>query len=408
MRRSSVLLVSLILLVGASAVVPASVGADETPAETYPRIVTTNGSANYLALPADEVSRTGTATNGLSLSTAIASDTATLDSDLTRITFEQSFEEATTDAKRRTVIRDTADRVEQRKASLQHRDRAVIRGYTNGSLTAAEFVRERARIHNAAEQLQTTIQRVDRIARTDDRFSLSTPQKARLAALAAELEVLQGPVSDHIDSAAAGKTPGQMIYAEASDDGYTIAYVTDDTYVRETYLGDERKPNETDTFTTGNQPAINLATNRGYALYPWVTNHSVSPNSYGPFGSSGIYRFTVDFSNGELTAHLDGATTNVFRESQRHGIAAIPVSDSYSKANGSLHARVNQTYDTGPTKLSLTRDGTDTPVNGTVTVDGKPVGHTGDDGTLWFVEPRGPVSVEATTDDENVTVYLPS
>lgn len=408
MPRNSVLLVSLLLVVG-GVFAPVSVGADHSPSAMDTLVVSMNDTANYLSIPGEDVTQTGKTTDGLSLATAIATDTSALQSTHTRITFEQSFRKADADSEKTAIIRTTADRVDRRQQSLERRDRNLIRAYANGSMTAAQFTRERAQIHESAKQLRVAIQRVDRVARADDSYSLPTHLKAQLAALAAELEVLQGPVSDHVVSTAGGETDGQTIYAEASRDGYTLAYVTDDSYVRETYLGDERKPNETDTFDEGDEPAINAATNRGYALYPWVTNHSVSPNSFGPFGDSGIYRFTVDFFNGELTAYIDGGTTNVFRESQRYKLAAIPVQNTITSTNDTVRMRVNKTYETGPLHIETARNGTGVPINGTVTVDGEPAGHTGDDGSLWIVEPRGPDRITmTTTSNESVGVYLPS
>lgn len=405
MRRSSVLLVSLLLVAGAFA--PIGVGADGA-AETNPLIVSMNSTANYLTITDEDVTSTGTTADGLSLSIAIDGDTNTLRSNLIRTSFEQSFEKATTDAEKARAIRTTADRVEDRQETLERRDRAAIRAHADGSITATEFARERARIHKSAEQLRVTIRRVDSVARADDSYSPSNSLRTRLANLAGELEILQGPVSEHVSRSADGQVPGQLLYAETSGDGYTLAYVTDDTYVRETYIGDERDENATDTFDEADAPRGNAARLRGYALYPWVANNSLSPTIQG-LGRSGIYRFTADFTDGELTAYIDGGTTNVFRESQEHKLSAIPISNTVTSNNGTLDMRVNKTYESGPLKVELMHNDTGLPRDGTVMVDGEPVGQTGDDGTLWIVEPRGPDRIQATADsNETASVYLPS
>lgn len=404
MRVNSVLLVLLLVVAGAAAPLGASA---DTAAETNPLIVSINGTANYLAIPTDEVSRSTTGRDGLSLSTAVAGDTHRLRNVHARTSFERSFRAAATNEEKTAAIESVAERIEHRTAELEERDRAVVRAYADGTTTTSAFVRERARIHQEARELQTTVQRVDRLARADDGYSLDRDLLARLVNLSAELEVLQGPVSERVAGAAAGTTPAGPLYVEASSSGYTLAYVTDDTYVRETFLGDERRPNETDTFTQGDVPRRNAAHNRGYELYPWVTNHSVSPNTFG-LGLTGIYRFSVDFTDGELTAYLDGATTNVFRESQRHKLAEMPTTRTVRSTNGSLRMRLNRTYETGPTAVSLVDNETGGPVNATVTADGDVVGHTGSDGTLWFVEPSGSVTVAArTANNESVSVYLP-
>jgi hypothetical protein len=406
MRRSIVLLVSLLFLLLVGAITPLSAGADDA-AQTSPLIVSMDNTSNYLTVPANEVTRTGTTADGLSLATALDGDTTGMQSDFVRISFEQSFEAAETDAEKTAAIRSAADDVERRQQALERRDRAAVAAYANGSMTAAEFTRERARIHRTAEQLRTTIQHVDAVARADDNYSPSARIRVRLADIGGELEVLQGPASAHVSRAAGGETSGQIIYAETSGEGYTLAYVTDDSYVRETYLGAERDENATDTFTEADVPRGNAARLRGYELYPWVTNHSLSPAVQG-LGRSGIYRFTADFTDGELTAYIDGGTTNVFRESQRHKLSAMPVSNTITAHNESLDMRVNKTYESGPLHVDLSHNETSVPANATVAVNGQPVGHTGSDGSLWLVEPRGPDRITATTgDNETVSVYLP-
>ena len=406
MRRSPALLLALLLLAG-SAFAPVGAGADNA-AQTNPLIVPMNETANYLTVSGAEVTQTGTAADGLALSTAIDGETASLQSNYIRVSFEQSFERASTDAEKTAAIRATADRVERRQKRLQRRDRAVLQAYANGTITADEFTRERARIHQTAAQLRATIQRVDTVARADDSYSPSAALRIRLANIAGELEVLQGPVSEHVSRTAGGQASGESIYVEASGSGYTLAYVTNDTYVRETYVGDERNANATDTFAAADVPRGNAARLRSHELYGWVGNHSLSPTIQG-LGRSGIYRFTADFTDGELTAYIDGGTTNVFREAQRHKLSAMPVSNTVTSHNGTLDVAVNKTYETGPLHVRLTRNETSLPVNGTVTVDGRPVGQTGRDGSLWIVEPRGPDRIRVTTDDnETVGVYLPS
>ena len=408
MRRNPALLVAL-LLVAAGSAVPAGVGADATAAgETAPLIVSINETSNYLAIPEGAVERTGTSDAGLALGTALAADTYAFQSDHSQIAFEQSFRRVNTDREKTAVIRSVVDRTDRRKGALQRRDRAVIRAHANGSMTAAQFARERARITAEADRLQATIQEITRAARDDDSYSLPISVQARLANVAGELEVLQGPVSEHVTLAASGRAPVQQVYVETSSTGYTMAYVTNDSYVRETYLGKQRVDDGTDLFTKSDEPRINVLNTRGHELYPWATKGPFSPSNRA-LGTSGIYRFSVEFTDGELTSYIDGNTTNVFRESQRHKLSEMPTTNTITNVNGSLRLRVNKTYETGPLHVELMRNGTGVPINGSVSVDGAHAGNTGDDGGLWLVEPSGPDRITATTgDNETVGVYLPS
>jgi hypothetical protein len=55
-------------------------------------------------------------------------------------------------------------------------------------------------------------------------------------------------------------------------------------------------------------------------------------------------------------------------------------------------------------EISLVDPVTGTPVQGTVWVNDDRVGTTDAEGSMWAIEPRGEVTVEATTPDANLSV----
>jgi hypothetical protein len=391
MRPAPALLALLLAVAGVVAVA----GATSPAANTY-GMTAQNGSANYLSVPDADVARGETVQADLSLGTALATETTALETRHERLTFRRALSAAENESAKTAVIRRTAGRIERQNARLRARDATNIARFANGSTSERSFVRERARISSEAQSLQHFVSSIRSQARTDDAYSLSTTLSGRLASLAGELEGMQGPVSASVGGSAAGETQALTVYAEASDTGYTLAYVTPDAYHRETYLGQERRPNGTSTFADSDQPPLNAAHNRGFELYPWVTNNSVSPNSFG-LGLSGIYRFSVDFTNGEVTAYLDGSTTNAFREGQRQNLAGIPRSTSTRVENDSLALRVNRTFETGPMSVSVTRPEVARTVNASVSIDGEQVATTGADGRVWVVEPRDASTVTVET-----------
>jgi hypothetical protein len=87
-------------------------------------------------------------------------------------------------------------------------------------------------------------------------------------------------------------------------------------------------------------------------------------------------------------------------EDQQAAAPTLAVSDVAETTNGTVAMRVNRTFPTGPMEISLFDPGTETPVQGTVTVNGQELGGTTTEGVRWAVEPRGAVTVEATTDDD--------
>jgi len=106
-----------------------------------------------------------------------------------------------------------------------------------------------------------------------------------------------------------------------------------------------------------------------------------------------------------LTAYLDGGTTNVFRESQRQSIAAVPTSDSVTARNDTVWVRVNKTYETGPMSVNVFENGTGRPLNATVSLNGQPLGQTGSDGLIWLVEPRSGVPITVSTSSGTTVAF---
>ncbi|MFC6974344.1 hypothetical protein ACFQL1_06255 [Halomicroarcula sp. GCM10025709] len=152
-------------------------------------------------------------------------------------------------------------------------------------------------------------------------------------------------------------------------------------------------------------PTLRAANTRAEDLYPWLYSQQLpSVNTY---GTSSIYRLTANHPSGQLTTYIDGGTTDVFHESQRLQLSTIRASETRVTINDSVRVEVTRTYETGPVRVSVRNNDTGAPMAGTVAVSGREVGTTGDDGTLWTVEPRGSYSVEVRTrSGTNTTVAV--
>lgn len=401
---------TLVLLLVAAVAIPAgsTSSASDTALEQFdepsPVIAPVENFANYASIPADNVTTSAYGSATVDVGTTIAADAASLRGTYRTNAFEDRFYAAEGSNERDDIIAQDIQQAEERTETLRQQRSDVIEAYASDEISTESFVRRLTLIDSEAQRIARTVDRIKTVSRTSS-YSLPRSLDAKLENLRGELEVLRGPVAQRAASAVAGGDPIESIYVESSDSGYTLAMVTGDSYYRETYLADERQPDATDQFRESDLYLVNAANRRGVELYPWVTNDT-SPSGQA-LGETGIYRFRAEYTRGDLTAYLDGGTTNVFRESQRQTVTAVPVTDTVSASNGSLRVQVSRTYETGPMNVTVTSIETGEPIDTAVSIDSSRVGRTGDDGTIWAVEPRPGVPLTVRSGGEVVRLRIP-
>lgn len=407
MRRTPAALLALLLALAPTAVAapwaPSAAGVDSGAASgsaaTATPIVSPNGTASYLSIPGNQVQRAGFGTGGIDVAGALAIRTDGLHSRFSALAVEEQLEAAETPTARRAVVRDAARTVETRIDRLEARQRAGIRGYVNGTLSARAFLREMARIDARAGQIRSAIRHIEAHtpAATIDGEDVSTWARNRRLQLAP----LEGPVRDRLARTIRGNAGPVQVYAETSSDGVVLAMIAGDRYVREAFLGAARAG--TEGFESFAAAERRVRTE----LYPWAWSHSSGPDAAGS-EDVGIYRFTLFHEHGELTAYLDKGSGEVFREAQAKYLANVPVTGAAARVNGTLQLRVNHTHQGGPIEVTVVRNATGAPVDAAVAVDGVPVGRTGADGRLWTIAPRtARITVTATGGGESVSVVFP-
>lgn len=403
MRPATVSALALLLVAAAALPVGSAVTSTDHAQAQFdapsPVISPVENFANYASIPAGNVTRSAYGSVTVDVSTTIAADTAGLRGEYRTTAFEDQFYETSRAGERDEIIGTSVRRAEERTQQLRDRRAAAIEAYAAGTITTESFVRTMALVDSEADRIASTVRQIKEAARTSS-YSLPRTLDTRLENLRGELEVLRGPVAQRASRAVAGGDTIQSIYVESSESGYTLAIVDGDSYFRETYLANERRPDAVDQFRESDLYLVNAANRRGVELYPWVTNDT-SPSGQA-LGETGIYRFRAEYTSGDLTAYLDGGTTNVFREHQRQSVGSVPVSDSVTARNGSLRVLVHTTYETGPMNVTVIDNETGQPVDATVTLDDNRVGTTGGDGTIWLVEPRPGVPLTIRTDDGGV------
>jgi hypothetical protein len=399
MRHSLVALVPLLVLLAAS--LAGATAAQSAPGDE-PLIVADHGNTtNYLTLPPAAVQATDGATIGMDLGLVVGTDGRTLQTTHAVRTFEDRYRAGDTDANRSAAYDAAIDAIDRRTERLEAHTRTVIAGHAAGSLETGTLLRERAAVSVEAARLQAAVRDLE--ATDQDRLDYDLPadRELKLANLTGRLAVLQGPVSERTARLAAGGGSPQAVYAESSATGYTLAMMDGDAYVRETYLGAEYDPAAEDQFSSASGNRIERVLERATELYPTTTSEGV-----GGYGSIGIYRYNAEVAGGQVTVYLDGGSTNAFRESHRVDAETLPVTDTTTAAEGSTTLRVNRTFQTGPMAVTLVDSATGTPLQGTISVNGEPVGKTDSTGQLWTIEPRGQVTIVATTDEDTLRVTL--
>jgi len=414
MRPPSALLVAL-LFVTATALPVAGVApapAHSQTADTSPlRVERVDNTTNQLTIPDGQVRASTYEDASVDVATAVQTGSNRLHQRKDTLAFEARFRQLDTDAQRAALVGETLADVQRRQAALDERQDAAIRRFANGQLTAKQFLQVRLLVHAEATELLETLDSVDSAPDTVPSYSLNPALSTRLRNVEGELQTLSGPVAQRLAAAAVGSESVDSIYVEASTDSYVLTTVADDRYVRETRLDDERAPSAPDQFlqsaqNTDGADRFNVADERASELYTWLYERQRPSFTY--YGTTGIYELTANHPNGQLTAYLDGGTTNVFYEEQFRDLSGVQTTDTVTRIDGTLRVTIQRSTRSGPMLVAVTDEASGNAVGATIAIDGQPVGATGADGALWTVEPEGAYAMNVTADTTNTTVTVPA
>jgi len=413
MRPIPALLVALLFATAAAFPVAGTYAPQERTQATatpLPSIDTVDNTTNQLAIPSGDVRRASYNDTGIDVGSATEAWSAQLRHRHDALAFEQRFRRTDGREARARLVTDRLAAIESKEQALDERqDRAIAR-YARGEMSAPAFLRTRLVVDAEARQLLETLDRISSAPDTAPEFSLNDSTTARLRSVEGELRTLTGPVGTQLQSA---DTADRTLYIEVSDEGYMLATVTDDEYVRETRLDGARDAGAPDQFLQTARDdgdpetdRLDVADERAADLYPWL--YERQRPSFTFYGTSGIYELTANHPNGELTAYLDGGTTDAFYEEQRRDLSDIQTTAIASEVNGTVAVTVHQSSATGPLLVTAANNETDATVDGTVRINDQSVGTTGTDGVLWTVEPRGTYTVTVATDTGTTRVVVPA
>jgi len=306
---------------------------------------------------------------------------------------DREFTQATTE-ERAAMIQAAYDRLRQRAAALEQREREAVRAHAAGDLSTAQLLQTLLRNYNEAGAL------VDQLNYLEDRavqvpgYSLSsvrttkkifeshrTAPRTRLSGLATTPSNRR-----HVD-----------IAVSTSQTGYSLSLIEGDQYLVETTRFDNRDQTAPDQFEDRE------AFDQTLQLYPWAAEHG---KPYFQDNSPDHYWTEFVHDQGQTEVYLDGGTGDVYREVQTLNAPSLPVTELGPWTGNGLNMTMNRTPTTGPVELTVTDQTTGEPVDATVTFDGVEIGQTGADGSLWIVPLRGSHKLEVTAPEGTVNATV--
>jgi len=407
MSRTSALsaLALLVLIVAALGAVAAGTpgDAEHALADGEPTVRSLSNTSNYLVL--EEPSQQSYLHSGIDVGTSVRASARQLHARHENLTFDRRFEAREQSSARLSLARDAADAVGTRLDRLDARQSRLFADYANGTVSERAFLRRltalSVRTQAADGYLEHVRARVDSSLETRLPVGLDT----RISSLQTRLIVLPKPVLERVRASAAGRSEQFVVYTEGTGAGLVLATADNGEFLRQATLQTEYAPDQVDRFDQSEEQRIFVAFQRGNDLYPWVYANAINGPRFRGFGDTSVYRITADHPQGSLRTYLSGGTRNAFHEIQRQRPDTVPVTATRSGESGPLSLSVGTTSETGPMRVQLT-DGSDTPVDGSVRIDGEFVGRTGSDGRLWTVRPSGRARVNATVGGNSVAVTV--
>lgn len=364
-----------------------------------------NETAEYLTMPTDELDRAGIETGGIDVATAIGRDAGDHRAEFFREDLEGRLGNAETDEERRTVLVAAGDRLNDRIAVLQTRERNVL-DPESADPTTDELFRTFATVDAESRGLLEVV----RVLHEENAATSDSPLSDRdLATYRARLEPLYGPVRERIATATA-EDDSIEVYLEVRDTDVSMTTLVDgdERFVREAHVRDARQENQPDRL------GFSGAEDRFEELYPWVVENNAGFNIFVVGGApylhhADVYVVSAAHDHGfgspeDLTTYIDGATTDVFYETQQLDPTLVTTRGTTERSD-ELELRLNWSRAGWPVAVEVIDLETDASVDASISFDGENVGSTGGD-RLWTIGERGTITVEATHEGRSVATEM--
>lgn len=383
---------AVVLLVALGAAGGLSVAAQQQPAPSM-SVVGQENTSEFLSPDPGAVERTGQATPGLDVATAVSANAGDIQASHSLTQLERRYESADSDDRRRAVLRAGAQRTSERVDRLHQRELSTFQQYREGAIDDRELLRRLAEIHREATAVEETLRWIESRAGSSAVSNRAGTDRVRAVRL-------QSPLRERIAESFAGQRSFR-VHVESSADGFVLAGIdrsSGGTYLRVAHDTSARSPTLQD-----NYDGVSDALDKVEALYPWTFDNSDGIDDARPVGPSSnrVYRIKVSHAHGSVETYLEGGSGEILHEFQRKDLERIPTTD-LEETGETLRVEINATRSGGP--LGVTAfDGTGTPVDATVAVNGDRIGSTGGD-RLWTVAPAGQPTVNVSHGGETLSL----
>ncbi len=356
-------------------------------------VVTVQNSSAYLAPQPGVIDRTEKRTVGLDVAGAIEADSGELRSVYIHETLQRQYQNADSDTDRRIVLERGAAQLSERTTEIETKERRAIRQFNDGSVSEYELLRTLSTVHREAEATREALEWLETTA--DDHGIDDLREQAATEQI--RLMPMDGPVRAQVTQTFERGTTSR-VYVETVDEGVILSTVSPrGTYLREAHDPTAKRADTSDQYGGNPSPALDRFTE----LYPWAINSFDGIDAIGP-AQVRLYRFGASHPHGTLETYLDSGSTEILYEKQWLDPGSMPTT-VYERTEGDLRLIVNTTRAGGPLGVSVVDTTTDEPVNAAIELNDESIGSTGGD-RLWTVAPRGTTTVNATYNDETVTL----
>lgn len=380
-----------------------------TESTSQTTIYPNENTSNYLSSPPVEISEAYD-TVDIDVSSAVDSSAQDLHVDHEMQSFQYELSSAEFD-QRATIAQDKLEAIEQRYHFIDTKQEELYGEYRYGSTESTELLRELTRLQSAAASQEELRQFVEQQSNPDS--SLLT----RLHSIEHAL-VVQQPVIESIQRTLMGEEDAMTVSIRSGNDAIILSTIDDQQFKREATLRGERNLDGDDQFVVGDQDEDELqwgmpnAFHRANELYPWTFDReNLIQHDMGREESSihsQIYKITATHVHGELSVYLDGATTNVFHESQQRPLVSQPSTGTVRNSTDALSVQLEMKGTVGPMEVLVGDDQGNAISDASVAVDGQEIGSTDDDGSAWVVRPHDQFVLTVTAPDgETITISAP-
>ncbi|KYH25205.1 hypothetical protein HAPAU_27890 [Halalkalicoccus paucihalophilus] len=331
----------------------------------------------------------GTGYVGVDLGAALSEDSNRLEARYANHRFDARMEQAGSDAERRAIIREEADRLLEAVARLRERERTAYTAYYEGNSSERELLATLAEVHANAAVLEASVTTLEEQTADTPGVSLDS----ELEAMETETHTMQGPVRERVAGMVHGEADPARVHVETGGEGVVLAMIDGDRFYREAHRMDRRDLDAEPQYSSLGQSEDRIA-----ELYP-----SIFPEARWSYSEVGYntHRGTGTYSEGSLTVFLDTRTGDVYREFKMLRLDQLDTRVVETNTTDGITTTVSGTVPGGPAKVTLADAETGAALSGEVTINDRTVGTT-DDGPVWFVAPRGSMTVTATVGGDEV------